>query len=246
MIFIYSIYSIFVALSTLLFSLIFVILGWWFLFIPRNKRLGFFNYVVAYPWIFFVLRLLLWVRLKIIGRENVDPKRTTLYICNHQSWFDIPVVFRYTTKALFVSKKQVRRLPLVGVLIIYSGRALIFDRSDIKARLSIIKKLMGAFKQGNSIILFPEGTRSRDGKLLRPNKAILKLCYKLNIPVVPLAIEGTRNMLPRNRFYLKFFQKVIVEYNQPIYKDKYSTDEEFANACWDKVKETHQKILNMN
>jgi|GEM_PF-1104889 len=242
MIVFYFIHSLLAFILTIIMSFIFIILGWWFLLLPKYKRFRLFEYLIAYPWIFLFQRVFLFMRIKIIGKKNVDRKRTTFYICNHQSWLDVPVFLRYS-HAIGVSKKEVRRIFLVGVLILMSGGVILLDRKEQASRLATIKKIINVFKKGFSIYLFPEGTRSRDGKLLKPNTSIIRLCYKLNIPVVPSALEGTRDVLPRKRIYFKCFKKVIVKFTPPLYPKDYNSEQEFADACWGKVKETHESIL---
>ncbi len=242
MIIIYSLYSIIIAILTLMFSFIYVSTCWWFLFLPKYKRLKLFTLILANPWIFFVNNLMLLMRIRVIGKENVDIKRTTLYICNHQSWIDVPILFKYS-HAVGVSKIQVTNLPLVGFLILYSGGVIFLNREDQSSRISIIKEIMRVFKKGFSVFLFPEGTRSKDGKLLKPNTALIKLCYKLNIPVVPMALEGTREILPRNRIYLKFFKKVILKINSPLFPKDYKNEQDFAEKSWKILEESHDEII---
>jgi 1-acyl-sn-glycerol-3-phosphate acyltransferase len=102
---------------------------------------------------------------------------------------------------------------------------------------------MNVFKQGYSVILYPEGTRSRDGKLLKPNLAIIRLCYKSGIPVVSCAIEGTRDILPRNRIYFKIFKKIVLKFNKPLYPKDFKSEEEFTKECWGRVKSTRDEII---
>ena len=237
----FLIYSLYVIIGTLTMSLIYVVTCFFFLLLPKYKRYRLFDFLVVNLWTFVFNELLLFMRIKVIGKENVDQKRTTLYICNHQSWVDIPTAIKYT-HTITLSKKQVRRLPLVGVLIIYAG-PIIVDRDDKSSRLGSLKEIIHCLKNGYSINMFPEGTRSRDGKLITPNKAVIKLCYKLNIPVVSTALEGTRDILPKNRIYLKPFQRVVIKFNDPIYPKDFNNDDEFADACWGKVKESHNGIL---
>ncbi len=242
MIIIYFLYSTIAALLTFLMSLFFILTCWWVLFIPLHKRLNIFCNIVAMPWIFLFLKVFLFVKLKVIGKENIDIKRRSLYICNHQSWVDIPVFYGYT-KACGVSKKEVKYIPLIGLLIIYSGGAIFLDRKKQASRIAIIKEIIRLFRLNVSIFLFPEGTRSRDGRLLRANKAIIKLCYKLKIPVIPTALEGTRDILPRNRLYLKPFKNVVLQFNSPINPETFASEEDFSEECWNKVKTTHRNIL---
>ena len=109
MLFIYYIYTAILAVLTLLLSLFFVVTCWFFLFFPKYKRFKFFDFLVMSPWTFIFNNFLLGIRIKLFGLEHIDSKRTTLYICNHQSWVDIPIVNKYT-HTVSLSKKQVRRL----------------------------------------------------------------------------------------------------------------------------------------
>lgn len=208
---------------------------------PKFKRFKLFYYIVQLPWIFFVIRGLLATRLKVIGKENVKTKRATLYICNHQSWLDVPILITYT-KSVGISKKEVKYLPILGVLIMYAGPIFV-DRLDKSSRIAILKEIVSAFKKGFSLTLYPEGTRSRDGRILKANTAVIKMCYKLNVPVVPAAIEGTIDILPRNRNYLKFFQKVVLKFSSPVYPENFDNEEEFARHCWNMVISNHKEIL---
>jgi 1-acyl-sn-glycerol-3-phosphate acyltransferase len=241
MLVLYYLFTAILAILTLLMSLFFVVFFWFFLFLPKYKRFNLFANIVMTPWTFIFNNFLLGIRIKKIGLEYIDKKRTTLYICNHQSWMDIPIFNKYT-HTLSLSKKEVRRLPLVGLLIIYAG-PIIVDRQNQSSRIGSVKEIIGVLKKGYSLSLFPEGTRSKDGKLIQPNTAIIKLCYKLKIPVVSAAIEGTRDILPRGRYFFKFGQKVVLKFNAPLYPKDFKNEEDFAEKCWNKIKQTHLNIL---
>ena len=187
-------------------SVFFIITEWWLLFIPRYKRYKMSDPFLIIPWTI-VLNTLTGLRVKVLNKQYVDKKRTTLYICNHQSWIDIPTLLS-STHASALSKKEV----------------------------------IDMLKKGYSLCVFPEGTRSFDGNLLEPNITLIKLCYKLNVCVVPAAIEGSRNALQKGNYYMKFFQKVVLKYAEPLYPKDFKNDEEFAKACWGKVTETHTEI----
>lgn len=234
--------SFFSGILTLILSLIFLLLTWWLIFIPRNKRESVARYILIKPWTFIFNHFFLFIRLKVIGKENVNPKRVTLYICNHQSWADIPVVIP-KTKASALSKKEVVAIPLVGFLTVLAG-GIFFDRDEQSSRMAIIKELIEFFKGGNSLCYFPEGTRSKDGTLLEPNLALVKLAFRLKISVVPIAVEGTKNVIQKGRIYYKFFQKVVLQFGQPVSPENFNNDTSFANYCWDKVKEIHSEIKN--
>ncbi|HOV14580.1 MAG TPA: lysophospholipid acyltransferase family protein [Spirochaetota bacterium] len=231
-----------VTLIVSLISLVFILLDWWLLFIPLEKRYFVADKFLIIPWTVIVNNLL-GIKVKFIGKENIDKKRATLYICNHQSWVDIPTFLRYS-HAPTVAKKEVKNIPFLGILIIYAG-VLFLDRKDKNGRLGIIKGTMKILKKGGSFCVFPEGTRSKTGELLEPNLTLVKICYKMNIPVVPTAIEGSRNILEKGNYYVSLFKNVILKYNSPIYPKDYQDEDTFAKACWDMVESSHNEIINM-
>lgn len=227
-------------MCVLIMSLFFVIIDWWLLLVPRNKRYLVARKVLIIPWTIIANNFLFCMRLKVLGKEHANKLKNSLIICNHQSWADIPAFLRFTPSTA-LSKAEVKKIPLVGILTIYAG-GIFFDRDDKKSRLGIIKEVMEFLKQGYSMCYYPEGTRSLDGELLEPNLTLVKLAYKLKVPVIPSAIEGSKNVIKKGRIYYKFFQKVVLKYVEPLYPADYKSDEEFANACWNKVIDTHNEI----
>ncbi len=223
-----------------LMSVFLVVCFWWLLFFKRGDRIRMSNYLLYGPWVLLVNHLLLFINLKLIGKENIDPTRKTLYICNHQSWLDI-ITFVRESKAGAISKEEVKSIPLIGLLTQYAG-TLYFKRENRGDRIGIIKEVRKHFDAGNSLCLFPEGTRSDKGELNTPNFALIKLAYKMNITVVPAALHGTIDILPKNRLYFKFFKKVVLKYNKPIDPADYPDGEEFCKVCWGKVEDTYKEI----
>lgn len=228
------------ALVLLTFSFIFLIFCSWLMLINKYDRFRYGYNILMRP-LGFLFNFMVFLRMKVIGKEYVDPKRKTLYICNHQSWYDIPT-FNRACRAATLSKKEALMIPIVGFLTAYAG-TIFFDRDNPRDRIGILKDIMQLFKRGHSLCIFPEGTRSRDGTLGEPQFPVLKLCYKQKIPVVPAAIEGTKNILKRDRLYYKFFQKVVIKYTPPIKPEEFDNVDDFCNACWDRVKETHAEIV---
>ncbi|HBD94193.1 MAG: hypothetical protein A2015_14145 [Spirochaetes bacterium GWF1_31_7] len=238
---IFTIYAIFIMVLMSIVTLFFL---FWLMFINVFDRYEVARYIVIAPWVFIINRMLLFMNVKIIGKENVDRKRKTLYICNHQSWCDITTFIRYS-KATAIAKEEVKSIPFLGPVTMYTG-TLYFKRESRKDRLSIIKEVKTLFERGHSLCVFPEGTRSSDGTLLQPNMAIIKLCYKMNIPVVPAAIEGTRFVYPKGRLTFKFFKTVYLQYNKPVFPSDFSSSDDFCNYCWSIVEKTFFELKGSN
>ena len=223
------------------YSFLMIFFLWWLLLIPKHKRYSIAHIFLITPWClsFFFLY---FIKIKVIGKEYINKKQTTLYICNHQSWVDIPILLM-NNHATILAKKETESIPFLGLLIKYAG-TLTFKRDEKNSRLGIVKEVITLFKSGYSFCLFPEGSRTKEGELLLPNLTLVKLCYKLNIPVVSSAISGTYNMLPRGRYYLGFFKKITLKYTEPTNPKDFENEDDFANACWSKVINTYNELTD--
>ena len=219
-------------------------LFFWLLFIKKTSRFPIASKLIFGPWSFIINRVLCHINLKIRGQEFVDKKRKTIYICNHQSWLDI-TTFINSTGAVPISKEEVKKIPFLGMMIVYNG-PIYLQRNNTKDRLGIIKEVRELFsdeKRAQSLCFFPEGTRSINGELQAPNLALIKLAYKMNVPVVPAAINGTINVLPKGKIFIRGFKKVTLEYTQPILPSDYPDSNSFSEACWERVKTTYDKLV---
>ena len=220
-------------------------LFFWLLFIKKKSRFAIASKLIFRPWSFIINNLLCHINLKIKGKEYIDKKRKTIYISNHQSWLDI-TTFINTTSAVPISKEEVKFIPFLGIMIVYNG-PIYLQRNNKKDRLGIIKEVREFFsneKKVQSLCFFPEGTRSINGELQSPNMALIKLAYKMNVPVVPAAINGTINVLPKGKMFIRGFKKVTLEYTEPILPSDYPDSNSFSDACWQRVENTYNKLIS--
>jgi 1-acyl-sn-glycerol-3-phosphate acyltransferase len=167
------------------------------------------------------------VKVSVKGLEHIDPRVPYLYMANHQSMFDIlsllaylPVQFRW------LAKKELFHIPVFGYSMARAGYISI-DRSD---RRSAHKSLLEAARKiagGVSVVIFPEGSRSTDGRI-RPFKAGgFHLAIRSGRPIVPVVISGAREVMPKGRLRIRPGH-IYVSVNPPIdttsYKDKAKKD----------------------
>lgn len=162
-------------------------------FITRTPRFGF--YVMRYFWSPFSL-LFLGIRRRLVKNPDLSAYDTCIFYANHTSWIDIALVNRVIPRDLhFIAKEELRKKPFVGGAI--SGMDMVFvDRSN---RVKAVKSLEEAAKkvrEGYNIIAFPEGTRSRDGKLKPFKKGLFHLAIQSGVPLVPVAISGAYELVP--------------------------------------------------
>lgn len=138
-------------------------------------------------------------KVEVVGEEHIPYGQTAVYVGNHQSNFDIPVVVGYINQAKgFVVKAELGRVPLIRRWIKGLDCVLI-DRGEGRKALEAILRGSKLVKSGYSMVIFPEGTRSVDGKLGEFKAGSLKLASKGGAMVVPFAIEGARDVQPKGK-----------------------------------------------
>lgn len=124
--------------------------------------------------------------VKIIGDENIPSENGVLYISNHQSFFDIFASIHILRKQLgFIAKAQLRNFFYVGHYVEKMGGVLI-DRDDVRSQVEVISQLTKILKSGYNVFIFPEGTRSRDGKLAEFKSGSFRTALKSRCRIVPL------------------------------------------------------------
>jgi 1-acyl-sn-glycerol-3-phosphate acyltransferase len=140
------------------------------------------------------------VRLEVEGREHLTPRGPYIFAANHQSQFDIfallaavPVPFSW------LAKEELFRIPLLGPAMKAAGYIPI-NRTDRRAAFASIDEAAGRVRGGTSIVIFPEGTRSLDGKLKTFKKGGFFLAIKSRQPVVPVSISGSFRVLAKRSF----------------------------------------------
>ena len=146
-----------------------------------------------------VVYLRLWHRLRIQGREHLPREGGVLIASNHQSFLDIGIVAAAAPRHVaFVARSTLATSRLVAFLMRESGSVFVRQNSADRAAL---EDMIGHLRQGDCVAVFPEGTRTRDGNLgvFRPGAAVA--ARRAGVPVVPLAISGAFEALPRGRLF---------------------------------------------
>lgn len=184
-----------------------------------------FYYLTFIPWTFFIVLLALlvslrgensvhrlgifwghsclWlagVRIQIKGSENLPRNGSAVYIVNHQSNFDIPSLYAgLPLQFRWMAKKELFAIPLFGLALKGCGYIPI-DRSDRRKAMHSMNAAAQRIKAGSSVVIFPEGTRSMDGRLQEFKKGGFLIALKAQVPVVPVAITGSFQVLSRDNW----------------------------------------------
>ena len=187
-------------------------------------------------------KLMLWITgadISYIGRENVPKDRAVLYVGNHNSYFDILLTYSQCPGLTgYVAKSEMLRYPLLRDWMkrLY---CVLLDRSDLRAGMQMILTCIDYIKNGISICIFPEGTRSKDGQMQPFHEGSLKMTAKTGCPIIPMAISNSAQIFENHMPFVRPC-KVIVEYGAPVYpKELSKEDQKFLGAY------TQKKIQEM-
>lgn len=176
----------------------------------------------------------LW-RLKISDREKFDDRKPYILISNHQSLVDIIVIYSLFKHFRWTSKVENFKLPFVGWVLAFNRSIKVYRTSPEAYRL-FKNQAEGAYMKGNSIMIFPEGTRSKDGHLGKFKEGAFRLAHDLRADVLPLVLDGSAKAIPKSGWSLTGKQKIVLKVLDPV---PYS---EFHNLD---VKDTRIKFQNI-
>jgi 1-acyl-sn-glycerol-3-phosphate acyltransferase len=193
----------------------------------------------VFGWV--VVRVLLLARPVVRGSVELPPGQGALVLCNHRSWLD-PMVLLAWTSANGLSKREILYLPVIGFYGWLTG-AVYFDRRSKAGRARAREEVLHLLRSGCRVALFPEGTRSRDGRLRE--KVYLRLvhdCYDEGIPVVPCAVWASERALPVDRAAAVPGQRFYLERGPVHWPAEHESAERFAEACWRGVVERVQAL----
>lgn len=161
--------------------------------------------------------LMAGVRLKIRGLKRVSDSTTRFFMGNHQSALDIPImIVALRGQVRFMAKESLFRIPLFGWVIRRYGFVPV-DRSNARRTLQTLDKMYATLRRHPvSIVVFPEGTRSRDGKLLPFRRGTMKVAQQVGYPVVPFSIDGSIKVLHPDRLLRVVPGQVTLTFGAPI------------------------------
>jgi 1-acyl-sn-glycerol-3-phosphate acyltransferase len=133
--------------------------------------------------------------VKVIGKENIKKNESYVIVANHQSQYDIFVLYGWLgIDFRWIMKKELRNAPFIGYASAKVGHIFI-DRSSPMAALKSIEDAKKQLINGTSVVIFPEGTRSRTGKMKKFKKGAFKIAHQLELPILPVTLVGTNNIM---------------------------------------------------
>lgn len=177
---------------------------------------------------------LLFIRVTIKGLELIDSRQSYVIACNHQSVFDIFAIYGWLP-AIFkwIMKLELRKIPFVGKACESAGHIFI-DRSNPIAAKQSLERAEQQLRDGVSLVIFPEGTRTRNGEMGKFKKGAFRIATDLSLPIVPVTIKGSFERLHRNTLNVHP-GKIELFVHEPIDVTLFDETSDLVDLTWERI-----------
>ena len=182
-------------------------------------------YTMGVGGVVFIVRLI-GVRLRVEGLENIPPG-VCLFVANHTSTADAPaVVGSIPRRVSIMAKESLFRIPIVGQAF-HAARFVPVNRSDRDSAIASVEKAIAYIRQGSSFLIYPEGSRSNDGRLQAFKKGAFVMAIKAGVPVVPVACSGAHLVMRKRELRLRPGE-ILVRFCPAVDSSKYTLEQRDA------------------
>lgn len=160
-----------------------------------------------------------WV-IRLDWDNTLNDREPYVVVSNHLSNADIPLISNLPWEMKWVAKKELFDLPVLGWMM-KLAKDISVDRKNSSQSISVFKTCVSMLDQNVSVMFFPEGTRSRSGKLNRFTRGAFDLAIRTNTPVLPIVIDGTQNCLPKTSWVFERSENIRLKMLEPVSMDGY-------------------------
>jgi 1-acyl-sn-glycerol-3-phosphate acyltransferase len=171
-------------------------------------------------WGIFYLKLLPIAKVEIIGKEKLRRDYAAIAISNHQSLVDILVLFDVYAYYIWVSKIENFRAPFLG-WVMYMNGYISLVRDDPKTFIKMFERMSKALKNNRTIMMFPEGTRSKTGDLGRFREGAFKSAIENKVPIIPIVLDGTGSSIPKEGISVNKSNRIVVKVLDEVPYEKF-------------------------
>ena len=218
-------------------------LAWWIMMVPLDALWGFPYSLItgnvdplyySATWIARMGVRIAGVRTRIVGQEKLAPGRQYIFMSNHVSNLDPPVLIPLLPRRVTIMvKKELFRLPILGRAMLMADCVPI-DRQNREAAIASVREAEAVVRKGHDMMVYPEGTRSRDGRLLPFKKGPFYMAMETGVPIVPITLLGTETLMPKGKFFVTPGEATII-YHEPVDPKQFSDRDELVNAVRDAI-----------
>jgi 1-acyl-sn-glycerol-3-phosphate acyltransferase len=165
------------------------------------------------------------IKVKVYGGENIDPAKGKIYIANHSSYLDIFIqLAKLPDNVRMIYKKEINKVPVLGWAMLAAGFIPI-DRENIRSAMKSLDKAAVKVKKGLSVVIYPEGTRTKDGTAGEFKRGMFYIADKSQADIIPVSMSGTFELMPAGSLKVKP-GRVNMAIGRPV---KYRKDKELLN-----------------
>ena len=213
--FLYRVYTLFIVFPLFFIASILTALA-----TTIGSQLGnghFWGYYPGKWWSWFIIRIL-FLPVKIEGREHLDPKQSYVFVSNHQGAFDIFLIYGFLGRNFkWMMKKAIRKIPLIG-LACEKAHHIFVDKSGASKIKKTYDTARETLQEGMSVVVFPEGARSFTGHMGKFRRGAFMLADELQLPVCPLTINGSFDVMPRTKdWHFPVWHQLSLTIHEPIF-----------------------------
>jgi 1-acyl-sn-glycerol-3-phosphate acyltransferase len=182
-------------------------------------------------------------KISIEGKQNINHMKPHIFISNHQSLLDVALLFQLYIKFKWVSKIELVKIPVLG-WVIRMSKHIIVRRGDKESIIQMAEACKKSLSEGISIFIFPEGTRSEDGKLRPFKDGAFILAKETGVSILPVFLHGASTALPKKSFIFKGRQHIRIRVLEEITKDTINklSLEELITHTWRIMSESLEQI----
>jgi 1-acyl-sn-glycerol-3-phosphate acyltransferase len=181
----------------------------WLVTLPFDRRRVVLHLYSCFWAAFYIYCNPLW-RLRVVGREKLPWSGPAVFVANHASLIDVLVLFSLYRPFKWVSKASNFRLPLIGWNMTLNDYVPLV-RGSRSSILQMMEHCRAHLRRGAPVLIFPEGTRTRDGELQAFKDGAFRLAAEMGCPVIPIAVHGTGDVLPKHGMVLRKRMQGTVE-----------------------------------
>lgn len=172
-------------------------------------------------------------KVTVIGKENIPKNDSVVFVSNHQSYFDILIFIGFVPRPKgFIAKAELKKFPLLRTWM-KNINCVLIERGNPRKGLKAINEGIKLLKEGYAMVLFPEGTRSKDGDLLEFKPGSLRLATKSKATVIPVTINGAYKIMPKGKLSIRPADVEVI-ISEPIKVDEEVLD---SNELTNKVRD---------
>jgi len=216
----------------LFFPLTFII---WLLLLPFDRERAFVHWSLVYQSVFLTWVLPIW-KADIRGRDKIRKGTTYVIISNHQSMLDTILINNIRYRYKWISKIENEKVPFIGWYLKMADYISV-NRGDELSKQAMLEKSLNCLHRGTSIMIFPEGTRSRDNEIGFYKRGAFQLAMQANVAILPVLIDGTGGILPKHGLRIGNGYQINIRILDPIIPASFGTEnpDELAKEIHDRM-----------